>query len=838
MFLRARLFLIMSLSVPWSSVLLGVSQAAPFSPLDFRVQLRHDFEAGRDVSARVREYRTRTGDHSFDSLESSSAGKVEAVKLQTAAWDAWISQDLVSAVRLYSRSYRIFLEEGAISEAGFCLYYIAEILSEQEKYVQALGVLERAFDSSRDCLYLTALMNESAGFCLWFLDRLRESTQAFSRASDCWLKLGYPDGLVGAWNNLAALHDELNLWERAAGFYDKALELEDSVQDPGIRFTLHANYASLLLQLGRQNEAKIQLDAARAFRQESPEEFLLIKAQVEGLDRSERALLEFRPEAVSLQIEKALLLGKLYTARDRGKALQILSLAVEQSARHGLRYQKRRCVAALGKLFESDRRYQEAAELYEQAFKQEENLYSPELLFPYSRVVSPLFDGWVRSIIESGDPHRALEGIHRLVALRRTKAQAVDPAIPPALAGRTGLEAFTSAARVEGARIEADWDDIAVDPEPGRFSSHEGSAQPVLVELWPDGDRIYAWVSNSKARFFRVLRLEASLNRALEPVLSTVFAAGTTLPPAPDKTSLSRLHRDIFEPLAPLLDSDCLVAVVHKELQNLPLEMLIDQKGRFVLESYNVSYLPLAASVRPTAARTPAPVIVFPATNPVLASTEREELLLRRLFPEARVLNKLDAALIGTPGWLHVSAHFGLDPDFWLASGFDVAEGRTNAFTLLPVTRSCALVSLGVCHAANAYSLNSPYWLGFSELFLSRGAGALLVSRWALDDLSLRIYRDFYTYCRQGLPMNEALTKARRRFLGFRLEREGVAVSGRHPYFWAGITYVGPPGRRLCPAAGGSWLCRVTLAGLLLVPVAIMIVGISVHTRKREAEIA
>ncbi len=828
---RSCLFLIVALCLSCFSSLPAAVPA--FSPLDFHHQLRRNFAAGRDVSTQVRDYRAKAGDRSFDSLESVTLRKIEGLRLQDAAKDAWLSQNFTSAVHLYSRSYQLFLEENAHSEAGFCLYYIAEILSEQEKYVQALGVLERASQSSGGCLYLGALVNESAGFSLWFLDRLHESTQAFSRASDCWLKLGYPDGLVGAWNNLAALHDELNMWERAADFYEKALEFEDSVQAPGIRYTLHSNYASLLLQLGRTNEAQTQLEAARAFSQEAPEEFLLIESQVQGLERSEKKLLEFRPQTISLQIEKALLLAKLYAACDHAKGLDVLSRAVELSSSHGLSYQKRRCVVALGQLLESDRRYGEAADLYGRAFKEEENLYSPELLFPYSRVVSPLFDGWVRSLVESGNPYQALDGIHRLVALRRAKAEAIDPSVPPALAGHNGLQAFTHAARAEGGRVKANWDDLRVYPKlPPSFQVHDEPHCPVLVELWPDQNRIYAWVSNSKGRFFRILTLEASLNRMLEPVLAGVFTDGPNLPPPPEAAALRRLYRDIFEPLAPLFDSDRLVALVHKELQNLPLEMLIDGKGRFVLESYVVSYLPLASSAPPARAPRAEPVIVFPATDPVLPSIEREELLLRRLFPKARVLNKLDTSLIGSPGWLHISAHFGLEPDFWLASGFDAAEGRTNALALLPATRSCVLVSLGVCHAANAYSLNSPYWLGFSELFLSRGAGALLASRWALDDLSMRIYRDFYTYCGQGTPMDEALTKARRRFLGLRLEREGASVPGRHPYFWAGITYVGPPGRRLCPSPGGSWLLWLTLAGLLLVPLAIVVVWI--HTRRED----
>ena len=47
--------------------------------------------------------------------------------------------------------------------------------------------------------------------------------------------------------------------------------------------------------------------------------------------------------------------------------------------------------------------------------------------------------------------------------------------------------------------------------------------------------------------------------------------------------------------------------------------------------------------------------------------------------------------------------------------------------------------------------------------------------------------------------MDQALSQARRRFLGVQLERNGIRVPGNHPYFWAGIAYLGWPGQRLYP---------------------------------------
>ncbi|HXK60820.1 MAG TPA: CHAT domain-containing tetratricopeptide repeat protein [Acidobacteriota bacterium] len=808
------------LAIPWLSLLLA--EKPPVSPLDLHHRLRDDYRAGLNVACAVREYRDTTGDRSFDSLERPSPRTISGLNLQSEARTAWFAGDHDTAIELYYRSYRLFLEDRANSEAGFSLYYIAEILSEQEKYQQSLQVLEHASQLSAGCLYLGALLNESEGYSRWYLDRLHESTQAFGRAAECWIKLGFAPGLVGAWNNLAALHEELYLSEQALKFYEKALEIEDQVEEGRIRFFLHANYALLLFEMGRREQAEAHLEKARSFSHESPAEFLLIESQIQGPEKSEKRLLEFNPNSVSLKIEKALLLADWYRVSNPAKAHKLLRQAAQLSSQNHLRYHKRRSVEALGKLLESERRYDEAAEVYQGAFKEEEHLYVPELLFPYSRIVSPLFDGWVRSLIQSGRPDKALDGIRRLVALRRAKAEAVNPSLFPAITDREGLKRLSQAAGAEAVPISTDWEDLQVYPESAWPAGDGPRVKPVLLELWPDGKQVYAWVSNSLGRVFLKLELGASINEVLSPVLSTVFSESDYLPSEPDRASLQRLYRLLLAPLEPFLDSDSLVVVVHKELQNLPFEMLIDENGKYVLESYNVSYLPVAGTdTAKKAGHLKDPVFVFPQINPVLPSMEREELLLRSLFPNARTLDKLDPALIGSPAWLHISAHFRLDTEFWLASNFDGGsgeQGKTNALELLPATESCTLVSLGVCHAANSYTVRSPYWLGLSELYLSRGATALVVSRWALDDLSMRIFRDFYLHCRQGMPMDEALTKARRKFLGLRLERDGIRAAGRHPYFWAGITYVGTPGVRLCESPGGGILHTLTIAGVLGVP--------------------
>jgi hypothetical protein len=47
--------------------------------------------------------------------------------------------------------------------------------------------------------------------------------------------------------------------------------------------------------------------------------------------------------------------------------------------------------------------------------------------------------------------------------------------------------------------------------------------------------------------------------------------------------------------------------------------------------------------------------------------------------------------------------------------------------------------------------------------------------------------------------MDEALAQAKRNFVRKHLNRDRASTSGQHPFFWAGVTYVGRPGERLYP---------------------------------------
>ena len=174
-----------------------------------------------------------------------------------------------------------------------------------------------------------------------------------------------------------------------------------------------------------------------------------------------------------------------------------------------------------------------------------------------------------------------------------------------------------------------------------------------------------------------------------------------------------------------------------------------------------------------------------------------EQRVLRQHAPNLRVVENIDNPRKLTGQWIHVSTHFSLHPEFWPASSFQNGSKSTNLMAFVKNGFECQLLSLAVCESANAYNSGSPYWLGVTELFLAQGAQTLIASRWGMDELAAEIFVDFYRYALSGYPMDEALYLARNRFLKQQLPRNGQTVSGSHPYFWAGICYVGWPGKKL-----------------------------------------
>ena len=622
---------------------------------------------------------------------------------------------------MYTKAAQQFLHEDALSEVAFTFYYIAEIYTEQQDFSKSLRWLNRALEvvDSANCSYLEALIFQSQGYSFWFLDQFQASVRTFSLALKRWNQIGYRPGITASWGNLASLYEELRLWNRAQRGYVKALGSSSASTDAEIRFYLHANYAQFLHRRQDAPRAIDQLNKAGKLREVSPEEFRILECQIAGREGCVQEIISFHPSLPTLRVEKALLLARYYRSRgDSSRSHSYFNQALAESRRQDLRHLARKTAPELGLLLEANGQYERAVHLYSQTLSEQENLFVPELALPYSRTASPLFDGWIRCLIRLRRQEEAWQQIQRWAWLRREKAERFRERKLRIERIANELQQFGAAGRLETeSALVRRWEDLPKTswPIPKGFT---------ILEMWPDQDRIFVWVIRSSGHVFRELHLTSDVSTSVSAVVEPLFQTTSSLPAVPPPRYLQELYADLFRPVQELLTSRAVLFVGHKELQNLPLEMLQNEKGEHLLDLYQVSYLPSAHYLTVQKRRVQgAPLFLASDAFPVLHEVRREERLLRSLFPNLQVVKGIEMEEPVDAHFIHISTHFRLDDRFWWASGFSHVRGEINLLQFLQNSLSTPLLSLGVCNAANSYASDSPYWLGLSELFLSQGVG-------------------------------------------------------------------------------------------------------------------
>jgi CHAT domain-containing protein len=229
--------------------------------------------------------------------------------------------------------------------------------------------------------------------------------------------------------------------------------------------------------------------------------------------------------------------------------------------------------------------------------------------------------------------------------------------------------------------------------------------------------------------------------------------------------------------------------------------MLQESPGKYLLEKYTFSYLPGRHYLeRKSELNLQPPLLIQPAGFSRRKGAAAEIRSLKTLCHDLKILNSLEINNSLKARWIHLASHLRLDRRYWLNSSLGGDDSSKPIADFLKRKMNCSLLSLGVCESANSATSASPYWMGFSEMLLLNGAETLLTSRWRLDELSAPIYVNFLRLSMEGMPMDQALRAARLKFL--KPKKSGLPAESSHPFYWAGITYIGEPGRTLAVSPG------------------------------------
>jgi CHAT domain-containing protein len=311
-------------------------------------------------------------------------------------------------------------------------------------------------------------------------------------------------------------------------------------------------------------------------------------------------------------------------------------------------------------------------------------------------------------------------------------------------------------------------------------------------------------------------------------------------PARTDVTQLSRsLDRLVMQPVRARLGAATLLLIAPDGALNLiPFGALVDQRGRFQVERYAMSYLGSGRDVlrmRVARATTGPPVIVAnpdfgepPVTmsGPVyfspLDGTREEADAIARLLPDAVVLTgsratKAAVAQVSAPSILHIASHAFFLPENGTAPAAAVADTRSMTPTVQspnPLLRSgialaganlsrpgdpgiltaleastlnlwgTRLVTLSACDTGVGDVKNGEGVYGLRRAFFVAGAESLVMSLWPISDQVTRaVMTRYYTAIARGEGRGAALRRAQVAMI--------ADPRRHHPFYWAGFIQAG-----------------------------------------------
>ncbi len=264
---------------------------------------------------------------------------------------------------------------------------------------------------------------------------------------------------------------------------------------------------------------------------------------------------------------------------------------------------------------------------------------------------------------------------------------------------------------------------------------------------------------------------------------------------------LNQLFLALVKPLAVALEMvQRLIIVPHGVLHYAPFHAFFDGSA-YLIERYDVSYLPNAALMNRTSRRAMASEGILSlgyAADNSLPFVVDEALAVAHLFDEPAIV---EAAAVrhhlsnsaGEKRIVHLAAHAEFNDDQPLFSGLLLADGWLTTLDVFNLELTADLVTLSACQTGRSTLGGGDELLGLMRAFLCAGANALVMSMWSVEDRSTSILmQEFYRLLQNGCTKAAALSLVQRQFVQAAPKIDASAhFDYRHPYFWAPFFLVG-----------------------------------------------
>ncbi|HSK86249.1 MAG TPA: CHAT domain-containing protein [Rubrobacter sp.] len=265
---------------------------------------------------------------------------------------------------------------------------------------------------------------------------------------------------------------------------------------------------------------------------------------------------------------------------------------------------------------------------------------------------------------------------------------------------------------------------------------------------------------------------------------------------------LTSLYEELIEPLEPLLEetvgrtsdrteaSRKLVIVPHGLLHRVPYHALFDG-GSYLLERFEVSYAPSAKVYSLCQGRIPRGLekaLVLGVADPSIPAVAEETQAVVKHLPAADLLRDhqatVEALRLKVPGCgvLHLACHGMFRVDNPMFSSLKVGDGWLAASDVIRLDLEGALVTLSACESGRNEVYAGDELMGLTRAFLGAGATTLVASLWLVqDETTAELMENWYEHLSEGVGRATALRNAQ------------LALKDKfpHPYYWAPFVLIG-----------------------------------------------
>src|SRR5918998_984984 len=265
---------------------------------------------------------------------------------------------------------------------------------------------------------------------------------------------------------------------------------------------------------------------------------------------------------------------------------------------------------------------------------------------------------------------------------------------------------------------------------------------------------------------------------------------------------LASLYEGLMRPLEPHLNEAAstgsegalpphkLAIVPHGLLHRVPFHALFDGES-YLLERFEVSYAPSAnvySLCQKRISRGFDRALVLGVADPSIPAVAEETQAVVRHLPVAELLRDEQATVealrskVPGCGVLHLACHGMFRVDNPMFSSLKVGDGWLAASDVMRLDLAGALVTLSACESGRNEVFAGDELMGLTRAFLGAGATTLVASLWLVqDETTAELMENWYEHLSEGVGRTTALRNAQ------------LALKDKypHPYYWAPFVLIG-----------------------------------------------